>query len=450
MLKSYKTIFISLLLSFVMILCCACGNNQNDKDKDTGSNKTSASANDVYSDDFFDDFFESEDAADDTSSGSNSYTETVLKNEDYTDGDSKVIIDFSKGKDMFGEKSISIIGDSISQGLNARYLYDQSWASQFKNKINQKYGSNNIGFVSLSSYYSSIKLDGSEAISEEIHKVKADDAWQNYNTATKKYEAYKGAPNNYSSGSPYTPGNYSFIAKPLAKGAKIEISVNRKQGGVDRKINGFYIYHSEGSTYGKYQVKVNGTEVKTVDCAASEINHCARSPYIEIPAGCGDDIKIDIIKLDSTFPVRISGISYINKPGDVTVNNYSLSGICLTDYSDDLLKNLCKANVVIFALGTNDSGSFRDLARFKAKLKVVVDTCKENGSTLVVTDFIWSNYPKYKSLLEAAARATGGYYLDFSKYNQKLILNTKVDGVHPTIEGHKFLAGKICDFFSLN
>ena len=197
-------------------------------------------------------------------------------------------------------------------------------------------------------------------------------------------------------------------------------------------------------------VKVNGTEVKVVDCAAAKVNYYARTPYITIPAGCGDNIKIEIVKLDNKFPVQISGISYINNPDAVTVNNFSLSGIRLIDYSDDLLKNLCKANVVVFALGTNDAGYPIAPERVKAKLQVVVDACKKNGSTLIVTDFIWSDYPKYKSLLAQAAASVNGYYIDFSKYDQKQILDTKLDSVHPTNAGHKYIAEKLCEFLRLN
>ena len=59
------------------------------------------------------------------------------------------IFDFSEGKDMYGDKTINIIGDSISQGLNSDLFYDYSWAALFKEAIAKKYGTHNIGYVSL-------------------------------------------------------------------------------------------------------------------------------------------------------------------------------------------------------------------------------------------------------------------------------------------------------------
>ena len=132
----------------------------------------------------------------------------------------------------------------------------------------------------------------------------------------------------------------------------------------------------------------------------------------------------------------------------VTVNNYSLSGICLKDYDDKLLEQLCKANIVIFTLGTNDAGTETDIDLFKHKLDVVVKSCNNNGSTLIVGDVIWPRYgnsywaDSYKNALKDCAVAANGYYVNFVtlyEANPSSILEDS-DICHPTIGGHKLLS----------
>ncbi|MDD6160537.1 MAG: SGNH/GDSL hydrolase family protein, partial [Oscillospiraceae bacterium] len=59
------------------------------------------------------------------------------------------VFDFTEGKDLYGDRSISIIGDSITQGRIAPLHYDQSWVALFKKALSKKYGTHNMGYVSL-------------------------------------------------------------------------------------------------------------------------------------------------------------------------------------------------------------------------------------------------------------------------------------------------------------
>ena len=119
------------------------------------------------------------------------------------------IFDFSEGKDMYGDKTINIIGDSISQGLNSDLFYDYSWAALFKEAIAKKYGTHNIGYVSL--------LDRTnEAVpGREIHTISFPQGeWERY----------------YVSGN--TPGGMSYATHQ--QGSVLRIEVNRQEGGKDR------------------------------------------------------------------------------------------------------------------------------------------------------------------------------------------------------------------------
>ena len=352
------------------------------------------------------------------------------------------LLDYNEPKDVYGEKSVSIIGDSISQGLNAGNLYDDSWASIFKTSFNQHFGSYNMGFVSFNDGYADKAGETDAATYKEIHKITmgADDQW----TISKFWTG--------------TPGLYLYTANNLTADSVLEIKLNRKEGGIDRHINGFYIYHTEGPGYGNFHVLVNDTNVAAVNCAADTKNSCARSDYIEIPESVGDEITIKIVKpSDVTGTVQIAGISYREDTTSPVVNNYSLSGCRLVDFSDDMLSQIATANVVILTLGTNDLGTGCDIEVFKEKLNIVVETCKKNGSKLVVGDVIWNLDRKlqgtaFKLALKDAALAMGddGYYIDFNEIPVNKLLNVNTDSYHPTKQGHKLMAVKLNNFFGLN
>lgn len=352
------------------------------------------------------------------------------------------LLNYDRARDAYGETSISIIGDSISQGLNAGNLYDDSWASIFKTAFNRHFDSNNIGFVSFNDGYADKAGETDSQNYKEIHKLTmgADNQW----AITKFWTG--------------TPGLYLYTAENVAEDSVLNITLNRKEGGVDRHINGFYIYHTEGQNYGSFKVLVNDIEAATVNCAADTKNNCARSEFIAIPDGVGDEITIKIVKPSSvTGTVQIAGISYREDTTTPVVNNYSLSGCRLVDFSDDMLSQIATANVVILTLGTNDLGTDADFAVFQKKLDVVVNTCKANGSKLVVGDVIWnlSNRPKgaaFKLALKNAAIAMGedGYYIDFNEIPADKLLDVSKDSYHPTKQGHRLMALKLIDFFGLN
>lgn len=434
MLKIKNSIIAVLLSAIVLVLCCACGN----KNKDSGNtDNTSGASKPTYS--IGSGSSVSSEVSSSETGTTSKNTTSANKGETYSEGNAVDLLDFDKPRDLFGETSITIIGDSISQGLNAVDLYDQSWASLFKNAVSKRFGANNMGYTSLC--YNFI---GSLYPTHEIHTVTVKSGTWN------KLSGWEATT---------TPGNFAYVSPAYSGGSDLQISLNRKEGGVDRHINGFYIYYTAGATYGSFDVKVNGTNVATVDCNSKVSDTCARSQYIALPSDCGDNLQIDIIKKNTDYKiVSINGISYIDKPNTVTVNNYSLSGICLKDYDDKLLEQLCKANIVIFTLGTNDAGTETDIELFKHKLDVVVKSCNNNGSTLIVGDVIWPRYgnsywaDSYKNALKDCAAAANGYYVNFVtlyEANPSSILEDS-DICHPTIGGHKLIAEKLCNFFNLN
>lgn len=248
-----------------------------------------------------------------------------------------------------------------------------------------------------------------------------------------------------------TPGNYPLTSSD--NGAILKITLNRKQYGIDRHINGFYVYYVQNSNYGNFDVFVNSKMVETIDCDGAK-NKCARSEYIKVPSGVGNALKIEIVKNDAKT-VAISGMSYIDNPNEVIVNNYSLSGFSVGQMEDELLKQLGKSNIVIFTLGYNDLSYGTDIEIFKNKLDILVDSCNKNSSLLIVGSVFWARNgnknwaDRYKQQLRQAAQNAKGYFIDFSTLPTDKVLDLNVDGGHPSISGHKLLGEKLCEFFGL-
>lgn len=350
-----------------------------------------------------------------------------------TENIGETILNFDTGMDLYGERAINILGDSISQGLDSQRFYDQSWSSLFKGALNQSLGTNNLGFVSLNCSYNNGAM-------REIHSV---------NPLTSNWVKKSG----WEEGS--VPGNVSYVSYSTEEEI-LEISLNRKADGIDRHINGFYLHYAKGPAYYKFEVYINGEYITAVNCNAEAVNTYARSPYIAIPDSCGDEISIQIVKpaSDSYTQIKVGGVSYRENPTDtVTVNNYSLSGVRLCEYSDELITKLAKANVVILTLGTNDAGTNAAIATFRHKLDVLVEACKANGSTLIVGDVIWARNGSvdwatpYQNALYAASVRANGYYVDFTTIPQ--VLEGADDICHPAVKGHRLIAQKLCNFLGL-
>lgn len=334
---------------------------------------------------------------------------------------------FDKAMSLYGEKSINVIGDSISHGMQSGKMYNNSWTNLFKNSFNKQFGTNNFGYVSL--------LDSSGYGDTELHKIRGTHGtW--YMT---RHDVH-------------TPGFCTYSSTDKA-GYSLKIELDRKADGYDRHINGFYIYYIAGPNYGGFEVAVNGTTVHT-ELSHSELDYTARTKYIAIPDGLESFINITITKTDNKL-VSICGIAYAESDSGVMINNYSHSGMTLCEINDDLLRKMCESNYVILALGYNDAGHSKDIADFREKLFVVSTACRETGATLICLDFMWPKGTNtgwvrdYKNEVFNCAQDAEGYYIDFTdlyKVDSDYLL---ADAAHPTPKGCKLIARKICYFFGI-
>lgn len=336
-------------------------------------------------------------------------------------------LEFSEGKSPYGEKSIHIIGDSISEGAQAKAIYNNGYPALLKNSLNKWYGTQNWGFV--------IPFKSNDLGDRELHAFSAEKGgWQR--------ETH----------SPNTPGFVRYTSADKA-GSTALIETDRRKDSYDRHINGFYIYYSSGSMAGGFDITVNGQKVHSV-AAGGELSNWARTEYIAIPDGVKSNLEIRIIKTDDKA-VSINGIAYAEQDEGLFIHNFACSGMTLCEVDNDLLREMCKANYVFLALGYNDV-NLSKVELYQNKLQVVIDACKESGATLVCLDFItppqnasatWGD--NIKNAMFSAAQTAKGYYIDFTyfaKVNRDFVL---ADAAHPTPKGYKLIARKLCYFLGI-
>lgn len=412
--KKLFSLLLTLLLVFALVLSAGC------KKEGAATNNTSSA-------------LPEEPAADDRPRGE-PLTEEELPYEKYiyetgfysfNDNDFPTL-DFSQANGYYGDISINIIGDSISEGAQAKAIYNNGYPALFKNSLNKTIDSKNWGYV--------IPFNTTGYGDKEIHFFRAESGgWQR--------ETH----------SPNTPGFVCYKSGDSA-GSTAVIELDRRADGYDRHINGFYLYYSSGPTNGGFDVYVNDTKVYSV-AGNGEMNLMARTEYIAIPDGVRNTFKIRIVKTDKAM-VSLNGICYAEQDGGVFVNTYACSGMTACEVNNSLLKDMCKANYVVFALGYNDVGK-GDPVTYAQKLQVVVDACKESGATLIFLDFLWpqSNAPSWgqniRNVIFDAAKAAEGYYInftDFYKIDPSYIL---ADTAHPTPNGYRLVARKLCYFFGI-
>ncbi len=335
-------------------------------------------------------------------------------------------LNFDEAKGLYGEKSIAIIGDSISHGTASVLKYNNSWPVLLKNSINKVVGSNNYGYVSIATP----KETDCELHDAEIVKGN----WSGVPTA------------------PNTPG-FGYYYSTDNSGATLAFAVDNRKGSYNRHINGFYVYYRQSSANGSFDITVDGQKVASV-AAGGETKDTARTAYIPLPEGTKSEFEICMVKTDDK-PVYINGIAYAEADSGVFVHNYSYSGMKLCEANDSLLRELCRANYVIMALGYNDAGSEQSIDTFAYKLSVIVNACKESGATLVVCDFMWpkgtntSWAQKYKNELFDAAKIAEGYYIDFTDFYKVENGKCLADTAHPKPLGYRLIARKLSYFFGV-
>ena len=365
--------------------------------------------------------------------------------------------------DCWGEKSIAILGDSISFGSGCEgNIADNSYAGIVKKAVNAANGSPNYGF--MPAYTTNWSPRSDEVCS-----------WP---TMT---------------GGPGVPGNDQGWTE-TDSGDRLMyfgLTAYKQWAGLTYKLRSGYnyqyfcVYYQTGPGYGSFvmsnvvdglgydQATVDGTV--HYDCE-NTVNETKRTGFYRV-SDFPNGMTIAITSADNS-PVTITGLGFYNDISGnyVTFNKYTRGGAMLTPLSDKVLSQAASASTLIFGLGYNDAFWGRDYnytkEAFSNRINYLIAECKKNGTNVIVNDYLWNNYntlSAYTGLsaalkadidekfvffsqeLKRLAKETNGIYIDQeARWGNELMTYVNAnDGVHPLNGGHALMAQAILEAMGL-
>ena len=366
-------------------------------------------------------------------------------------------------ENYWGERAITLLGDSISFGVGASDpLPETSYVSYVKKAVQAANGGNlNYGFTSAYAGH-----------------------WQPNNFA---FELH-----SWPTHSVFSDGTPQWICDNIDKGTRltsVAMISESPWSWITYKLREDYAseyeyftvyYHVEPNAAHFCIADGNGGEVPDINGSKAYINTAApdgvseyttRTAFYRL-ADCPKDEnglpKITICHDGTESPVSITGIGYYKDITDngVTFNSFTRGGLSLLVLSDTVLQQTAKSDTLIFALGYNDVASFADrviAGEFAAKIDRMIALCKANGTKVIVNDVTWhQDFDAAGKILQAQtivrselrrfAREMGGIYINQpALLGQSILddLNTKGDGIHPSSDGMRLVAKQVVDAMGL-
>ncbi len=368
--------------------------------------------------------------------------------------------------DWWGEKSVAVLGDSISFGAGCEgEIADYSYVGMVKKAVNAANGSTNYGFMSC-------YTDNWGPISSEICE------WPERTTLSGKNDwecdkRYDGT------GSTNDDGNRLMCIGMTSDTLWSVISYKLK---AQYSYDYFCVYYHTEPNGGNFTLSdgvgndftdSNGVKTFITDNTVSETKRTGFFRLSDCP-----DKKIRICVGTSGKPVTITGIGFYNdiSGNAVTFNKYCRGGAMLSQLSDTVLSQAASSGTLILGLGYNDAlwggANGYTKADFTSRIDHLISECNKNGTNVIVNDYLWSNYrdqAQYSGNTEAMkadidekfaffheelrrfARETGGIYVNQeARWGQLIIDEANAnDGVHPTNRGHEYMATAIIEAMGL-
>ena len=301
-------------------------------------------------------------------------------------------------RDVFGNRSVSVLGDSITHGAGVDNVMEEGYINLLKKEA----GCRNYGFASL-------ETNGSK----DIHTVHCSAAWS--------WERIG-----------FNLGNYT--RKASEKGAVILVSPAQA-------YSYFCVYYVTGKDNGVFTVSVDDTVVATVDTAGTA--DTLRTDYI--PYSGKGNIKIQVAS--SGKLVALTGIGYYQNIAEPVINNYANNSTRLVDIDNRVLEVACSSEAVVVALGYNDAHFTPMPLMFRGKIDFIIEKIKSHKGRVIVMDNIWDmeedNF--FRQELKRLAEELGGAYIAcMDIYGNRLKAELeKSDGVHPNAAGNRLLAEQL-------
>ncbi len=373
--------------------------------------------------------------------------------------------------DCWGEKSIALLGDSITFGSGCSgEIAANSYAGILKNAVNAANDSTNYGF--MPAYTTN---------------------WSPRSDEVCAWPSSAGGPGNSSHEGVWSETDdgdrlMSFGLTAYKQYASLTYTLKEQY---DFKY--VCVYYHTGPGYGKFvvannvdgmgydQKEVGDTYSKVYDCE-NTVEETKRTGFFRV-SDFTEGISINIVSNGDndakTLPVTITGLGFYNDISgeSITFNKYARGGAMLSSLSDTVLEQAASSGTLIMGLGYNDF--FWGIANgftkedFTSRIDKLIEECNKNGTKVIVNDYLWSNYKTlssykgynaarkadidekytfFKSELRRFADETDGIYVDQeARWGQDLIDAVDAnDGVHPLDEGHAMMAQALIDALGLN
>ncbi len=366
------------------------------------------------------------------------------------------------GDDWWGEKSIAVLGDSISFGAGASDpIPNHSYVGYVKRAVQAANGGNmNYGFTSA---YPTVWVGNNQ---HEIHK------WP------ERSENEDGSTQWTCDGDENGNRLISVGMTSVTPWSTITYKVRSTYANIYDYFCVYYHAVDNGARFciangaGGEVADVNGSKAYVSTATSNErTKRTAFYRMSDCPKDANGLPQITICHDGTTNPVTITGIGYYKDiSGDaVTFNSYTRGGISLVNMSDMVLSQVASSDTLILGIGVNDALFFYDRVKngeFANRINYLIKVANENGTQMIVNDYCWDN-PTYlenqynsttrpkveealrtvKSELQRLARETGGLYIDQPALLGEAInndLNSDAsDGLHPSDVGHKMMAEQL-------
>lgn len=369
----------------------------------------------------------------------------------------------TENTDWWGEKSVALLGDSISFGAGCEgNIADNSYAGIVKKAVSAANGSPNYGF--MPAYTTNWSPRSEEVCAWPTMTggpgvVGNDQGWTETDNGERLMyfglTAYK---------------QYAGLTYTLRDGYDFEY---------------FCVYYQTGPGYGTFvlsnvvdglgydQSTIDGVTVYDCENTVSETKRTGFYRVSDFPNG----MTIAITSADNS-PVTINGLGFYNDiSGDyVTFNKYTRGGAMLTPLSDTVLSQAASAGTLIMGLGYNDAfwGHSYSFTKddFTDRIDYLIAECNKNGTKVIVNDYLWSNYntlstylgysaelqaevdekfTHFRAELKRFAAETNGIYINQEeRWGEEIMAYvTANDGVHPLNGGHALMAQAILEAMGL-
>ncbi len=371
-------------------------------------------------------------------------------------------------RDCWGERSIAVLGDSISFGAGCTgEIASNSYVGIVKNAVNAANGSPNYGFMS------SFTVNWGTPQSSEIC------GWPDMTGGP-------GVTGNEQGWAETDNGNRLMSVGLTAYKQYASLTYHLKSG---YNYDYVCVYYHTGPSNGQFTVANNteagGYDQAEVGASAPKVYDCENTTEITKRTGFfrvsdfPNGISVNIVSGDNQ-PVTITGLGFYNdiSGNAVTFNKYCRGGAMLSNLSDAVLDQAASSGTLIVGLGYNDAfwGTINGYSReqFTNRIDTLISAVNGKGTQLIVNDYLWTNYvdqPAYqnasaatkkeiderfvffRSELKRLAKETGGIYINQEEYHGDAIraqVNISVcDGVHPTDAGHRLMAQAILEALDL-